>query len=279
MLVIQGEKAFRRLVPIPASNIRFALNNRLPAQEADLVGFDAWADIAILKPKDKNFKPLGVAVLGDSDDLYPGASVASVCSQMGVNFSLAIGRVMQINLSDTSFINVIASDMPINPGCSGGPAMSSKSEVVGINIGIVGRNFSFHIPINHLKVLLPRLIKGEVKNADIAMAAANSWEIDAVSYRRLGINLPKKQGVIILDVISKSLAELGGLRKGDVILSWNDKEVSDVNDFVKFLLLDGVPGETVKIKVLRGDRELTLKVKLEERIAQEEVQLPYNKNK
>jgi len=282
VLDITGDKAVKRTDLIVSQNLRFALNDGQPDRELELVGFDDVADIAILKPKDKSFKPESFAVLGDSDALYPGDFLATVCSHLGViNFGLSFGRVIQTNIFFLPFVDRIASDVKINFGCSGGPAMNSKGQVVAINAAIstVGNPISIHTPINHLTILLPKLVKGgQVKHGDIAVRISDSWKFNIEFYKNLEIKYPARPGVIIIFVKQNSNAASSGLRKGDIILSYNGKEISQAVDFARWLILDGEPGQVIELKILRKHHTMTLKVKLEEPIIEEtEIELPYNK--
>jgi len=229
--------------------------------DAKVVGRDPKSDIALLKINPKG-ETLPVAKLGDSDKLKVGDWVIAIGNPFGLEHTVtagivsAKGRVIGMGPYD----DFIQTDASINPGNSGGPLFNLQGEVVGINTAIVagGQGIGFAIPINMAKNLLPQLKKGKVTHGFLGVYIQ---DLTPELAKRFGLKEPK--GVIISDIMPNSPAAKAGLKKGDVIIRFNDKEVSD-SWALRRLVASTPPRERVKIEIMRQGKNYTIWVTLGE---------------
>jgi len=229
--------------------------------DAKVVGRDPKSDIALLKINPKG-ETLPVAKLGDSDKLKVGDWVIAIGNPFGLEHTVtagivsAKGRVIGMGPYD----DFIQTDASINPGNSGGPLFNLQGEVVGINTAIVagGQGIGFAIPINMAKNLLPQLKKGKVTHGFLGVYIQ---DLTPELAKRFGLKEPK--GVLISDIMPNSPAAKAGLKKGDVIIRFNDKEVSD-SWTLRRLVASTPPRERVKIEIMRQGKNYTIWVTLGE---------------
>ncbi len=119
-----------------ARDIRVLTYDRI-VLDAELIGFDAFRDIALLKAEDS----LKAISLADSDDVQVGNKVIAIGNPLGLSFSVAEGIVSAINREGPNGLNeYIQTDVSLNPGNSGGPLINTKGEVIGVNNFKVGGN-------------------------------------------------------------------------------------------------------------------------------------------
>jgi len=153
-------------------------------------------------------------------------------------------------------------DTAINPGNSGGPLLNLKGEVIGINTAINAnaQGIGFVIPTSTIQPVLDQLIqKGKVTRPYLGVNVQDVTE-DLAEY----FGLKEAKGAIVTDVVEGSPADKAGLRRGDVILSVDDQEVTDADTLVsliqskkigdKAVLLVSRNGQTQFIQVTIGER-------------------------
>jgi len=129
------------------------------------------------------------------------------------------------NMGIETYENFIQTDASINPGNSGGPLLNVHGEVIGINTAIVaaGQGIGFAIPVNMAKKIVDQLVKkGSVTRAWLGVAIQPVTEEIAASF-----GLKKARGALISDVMAGSPAEKAGLRQGDILVTFDGKEVKD----------------------------------------------------
>ena len=167
----------------------------------------------------------------------------------------AKGRVIGAGPYD----NFIQTDASINPGNSGGPLLNMQGEVVGINTAIIpqGQGIGFAIPVNTIKPLIPQLeTKGEVTRGYIGVNIQSITPELAKS-----LNLQDKKGALIADVAADGPAAKAGLKRGDVIVAFNGKEVADSHALPA--LVAGAPvDQQATVDVIRNGGKLQLPVKV-----------------
>ncbi len=225
--------------------------------EATVVGKDPKIDIALLKINKNN---LPYAKLGDSEKMEVGDWVIAIGNPFGLSHTVtkgiisAKGRVIGTGPYD-DFIQI---DAPINFGNSGGPLFNLKGEVVGINTAIIagGQNIGFSIPINMIKTILPQLKKGVVERAYLGIKFQEVTKEIAESF---GIDKPL--GALITEVMKNSPAEKAGIKDGDIIIEINGKVVDDYSMLPK-MIASYLPGDTVKIKLIREKKDISVSVTL-----------------
>jgi serine protease Do len=229
--------------------------------EAKVVGQDAKTDLALLKINPKNDLP--VAVLGDSDKLEVGDWVIAIGNPFGLEHTVTAGIVSAKGrvIGAGPYDDFIQTDASINPGNSGGPLFNLKGEVVGINTAIIasGQGIGFAIPINMAKELLPQLKeKGKVTRGWLGVAVQKVTEELAKSF-----NLPEAKGALVAEVVSGGPAEKAGVKRGDVIIEFNGKEIGEMNELPRIVANTPV-GKEVEVKVIRDGKEKTFKVTIGE---------------
>ena len=230
---------------------------------AELVGVDLYSDLAVVQVADLPESVAGLP-LGDMDQLAVGQTALAIGNPFGFNGTLtrgiisALGRTIE-GLTIFNIPQTIQTDAPINPGNSGGPLFNTKGEVVGINTAIVpnGQGIGFAIPVNVAKPLIPQLIsKGEVTRGYIGVS------IQAITPELAkAMNLKDAKGALVSDVVPGSPADKGGMKQGDVITAFNQKNIDRPRDLSSWVAQTPV-GQEAKVAILRegGEKQLTLKI-------------------
>lgn len=240
------------------------------------VGEDYISDVAILKIEGNDFP---YVQLGDSDDVVIGEWAIALGDPFGLFDigSKATVTVGVISATDRDFgrrednrimEDMIQTDAAINAGNSGGPLVNCHGEVIGINTWILSGNgtnvgVGFALPINRVKRILNDLINyGKVERRWYTGLRYEAMSLATARY----LGLTSRHGVIVSEVEPKSPAARGGLQIGDVIMAINGKEVEEFDD-VKGIIdgLDLKQGDTLSIRIYRGQRYLNLSIQLEYR--------------
>lgn len=228
----------------------------------EVIGNDPWTDLAVVRAKGDHFP---FATLGDSNALRVGQLAMAIGSPLGFESTVtagvvsAMGRTLR-SVSGHLVENVIQTDAALNPGNSGGPLVDSRGHVIGINTAVIqpAQGICFAIPINMAKHILPSLMKhGRVIRGYLGLHG-RQIPIPVQLGRRVGVELGT--GIEILAIEEGGPADLAGLEIDDVILSFADEPVSDVDDLHKLLTSHPV-GETATISIIRDgqrtDRRIT----------------------
>jgi serine protease Do len=231
--------------------------------KAQIVGRDPKTDLALIKIDAQ--KPLIPLVLGDSDGLEVGDWVVAIGNPFGLGNTVTAGIVSAKyrQIGGGPYDNFIQTDASINPGNSGGPLLDLGGKVIGVNSAIFSQNggnigIGFAIPINMAKQLLPQLRQGKVSRSWLGVMIQNiTPELKA----KLGLGTD--EGALVSDVVSGGPAEKAGIKRGDVILQFNDKPIRSSHD-LPFVVASTPIGETVAVEVMRGDQRMNMQVKTEE---------------
>jgi serine protease Do len=196
--------------------------------KAQVIGRDDKTDLAVLKIAAKGALP--VAPLGSSADLKVGEWVLAIGNPFGLGHTVTAGIVSAKGrvIGAGPYDDFIQTDAPINPGNSGGPLFNMNGEMVGINTAIIasGQGIGFAIPVDLVKPLIPQLeATGAVTRGYLGVS------IQAVTPELAkGLKLTERQGALVSDVVSGSPAAQAGIRRGDVIVSYNDEPIKDAHD-------------------------------------------------
>jgi S1-C subfamily serine protease len=192
--------------------VQFGDRNRVAA---DIVGFDADADVALIKV-DPNGLSLDPLTLSDRSTFAVGEPVAAIGSPFGEDQSLSIGVISATNrtvegLTNFGIDNAIQTDASINPGNSGGPLLDAKGQVIGINEQIASSSGSnsgvgFAIPVTSVRYSLPQLKSGG--KVEYAYLGVTSESLYPQLASHLGI--PAPSGALITDVVNGSPADKAG---------------------------------------------------------------------
>ncbi len=228
---------------------------------AELIGTDPRSDIALLKLDATN---LPIARLGTSDDVKVGQWVLAIGSPFGFDASVTAGIVSAKgrSLPSESYVPFIQTDVAINPGNSGSPLFDLDGNVIGINSQIYTRSggfmgLSFAIPIEVAVDVVDQLKdSGFVSRGwlgvyiqEVTMELAQSFGMD------------KPAGALVAKILPGSPAEETDLEVGDVIMDYNGEEVQS-SAALPVMVGRTKVGETVKLKVMRGGKTRTVKLKV-----------------
>ena len=239
--------------------------------EAKIIGRDPETDIALIKIDGaKGLKPLE---FGDSDKLEVGDWVVAIGNPYGLGHTVTAGIVSakyRNNVMGGSFDNFIQTDASINPGNSGGPLMNINGEAIGINSAIYSQTggsvgIGFAIPINMAKDLLPMLKTGKIERGWLGVYVQ---KIDEELKEKF--NLEDENGALIAYVNPDGPSAKAGLKEGDVIVSFQGKEIKD-SDKLPYLVSSTPVGTEAEVVVIRDGKRKTFKVKLGDRPGSEEM--------
>ncbi len=228
---------------------------------ADLVGDDPDTDLAVIRIAAPNVVP---AVLGDSQQIRPGQLVVAIGNPYGFQCTVtsgvvsAMGRSLRAQ-SGRLIDNVIQTDAALNPGNSGGPLVTSRGEVIGVNTAVIrgAQGICFATAINTAKFVAAKLIKdGFIRRGHIGVVGQ-----DVPLARRIVRfhNLPVESGVRVEEVQASSPASAAGLLRGDVIVEFAGRPVAGIDPLHRSLTETEI-GVQSQIVVLRGAEKLTLAV-------------------
>ncbi len=227
---------------------------------ATVVGTDPKTDIALLKVEPQ--KPLPFVKFGDSDTARVGDWVLAMGNPLGQGFSLSAGIVSARNraLSGT-YDDYIQTDAAINRGNSGGPLFNMAGDVVGVNTAILSPTggsigIGFSMASNVVKRVVDQLKEyGETRRGWLGVRIQDVTEDVAEA-----MGLEKVAGALVTDVPEGPAAE-AGMQAGDVILSFDGRDVEDTRGLVRQVGNTAV-GKTVRVVVFRDGKTKTLKVTL-----------------
>ncbi|HEX9078698.1 MAG TPA: DegQ family serine endoprotease [Desulfuromonadaceae bacterium] len=230
--------------------------------KAKVVGRDAKTDLALIKIASL-FKDLPTLELGDSDKIRVGDWVLAVGNPFGLEQTVTQGIISATGrvLGSGPYDDFLQTDAPINPGNSGGPLVNLKGEVIGINSAIMpsGQGLGFAIPSSMAKSVVSQLKeRGRVIRGWIGVTIQTVTPDLAKSF---GMNEPN--GALVSDVAPGGPAERGGVRRGDIILSFNGRNVKDANSLSRIVAETPV-GNEAAVSVMRNGKEVSLRIKVEE---------------
>jgi serine protease Do len=255
--------------------------------QAEILARDPVNDVAIIKVKNAKGRKFPILELGDSAKAELGQGVIAIGNALGtfrntVSTGVVSGLSRFITAHDglsgqaASLRGLIQTDAAINPGNSGGPLVDLDGKVIAINVAIVigAQNIGFAIPVNNAKKDLDDLKKhGRIIQPFLGVRYILINKALKESFRqRFNIDIPIDYGALIIRepgsgepaVVPNSPADKAGLMERDIILEFNKVKITDKNPLQE-LIHKAKPGDTIDIKILRGDKLGTLKLKLEER--------------
>jgi serine protease Do len=230
---------------------------------AKLVGSDERSDLALLKVDADDLPTVNI---GTSENLKLGEWVLAIGSPFGFDHTVTAGIVSgkKRNLPNESYVPYIQTDVAINPGNSGGPLFNLKGDVVGVNAQIYTRSggfmgVSFAIPAETLSNVYKQLKKdGKVKRGWLGVYIQEVDKDLAISF---GLDKPK--GAVVAKILDKSPAQKSGLMQGDVILSFDNKDVNKSKD-LPLLVGSTEVNRSVKVKILRNKSIIYKNITIEE---------------
>ncbi len=217
---------------------------------AKVIGVDPRSDIAVLKIDARDLPTVNI---GNPDELKVGEWVLAIGSPFGFENTVTSGIVSAKarTLPDANYVPFIQTDVPVNPGNSGGPLFNMKGEVVGVNSQIFSRTggymgLSFAIPINVAMDVKDQLVQnGTVTRGRIGVQIQEVNQALANSF-----GMEKPQGALVASVEPGSPADKAGLRTGDVILGINGKDLAQLSELPAKVSATK-PGTDVRIDIWR----------------------------
>ncbi len=249
--------------------------------KTDIVGSDIYSDVAVLSVAKENI--LAVAELGKSADLRVGDTVFATGSPIDSAYSWSVtrgivsgkDREVEVSLSSGNssipmIVNTIQTDAAINNGNSGGPLANSNGEVVGItSIKLASEaieGMGFAIPIEDALSIAEQLLTGkQIERPYLGIAMLDISDVytsyTTYRYRALIEEAGVNSGVIVTTVEEKSSAALGGLKENDIITEVDGKKIS-ASSYLRYYLYKHKVGDEMKLTVIRGSKEIEIKVKL-----------------
>ena len=230
--------------------------------KAELLGRDPKTDLAVLKVITD--KKLPFVKFGDNTKARVGDWVIAIGNPFGLGGSLSVGVISAINrdINSGPYDSYIQTDAAINKGNSGGPLFNLDGEVIGVNTAIISPTggsvgIGFSIPADMAQIVITQLREyGETRRGWLGVRIQSITEDLAES---LGLSKPK--GALVSEIIPGGPADEAGMKQGDVILSFDGKEVAEMRDLPRIVAETPID-KAVQVKVQRRGKVVTLKVKV-----------------
>lgn len=254
---------------------------KFSGKDIKVIGYDSLTDLAVLKI---NATDLKTVPWGDSEQLEIGEWVLAIGNPFELSGSVTQGIISAKHrmIYKAVLEDLLQTTAVINPGSSGGPLINLKGEVVGINTAIATRSgvwqgVGFAIPSRIARKVAAELIQyGQVRQGWMGIVMHDVDEDLAKYY-----GLSTQTGVLVMDVVANSPAEIAGVKRYDLVLSFNGQELSSPLEMLQKTASRDI-GEKVELKILRlqndKKQELTLEIKLGARPQEKEL-LKLNESK
>ena len=245
-----------------ADTVTVKLNDRREFK-AKVVGIDKQTDVAVLRI---DAKDLPTVKIGDPARARVGEWVVAIGSPFGFDNTVTAGIISAKSrtLPDEGYVPFMQTDVAVNPGNSGGPLINTSGEVIGINSQIYSRSggyqgLSFAIPIDVAMNVEQQLIAhGKVSRGRLGIMVQ---EVDQGLADSFGLDRPR--GALVSSVDADSPAAKAGLEPGDVILSFNGKEIGSSSE-LPVLVGSSAPGSKASLEIWRKGASKTLALSIGE---------------
>lgn len=245
---------------------------------AKVIGTDPFTDLAVLQISDnfsnENLVPLA---FGNSSLLQVGQQVAAIGNPFGLQNVMTQGIISSLhallpsNQTDFLIPDIIVTDVPLNPGNSGGPLLDMRGEIIGMNTAIAYANqfpdISYSISSNFIQRIIAQLIAhGHYKHPWFGVTGA-SLTPDLEDGNKIPTNY---KGVVILSVQPNSPAAKSGLRPntvgqtGDIILAIDGHPLKRFADIINYIESKSV-GDNIGVKLLRNGTIMNMNIILIQR--------------
>jgi len=228
--------------------------------EAKVIGSDPKTDLALIKIEAKD---LPFVELGDSDKVRVGQWAIAIGNPFGLNHTLTVGVISAKgrSINVTEYEDFLQTDASINPGNSGGPLVNIRGEVIGINTAIVagGEGIGFAVPINMAR----KIIGDIIAHGKVIRAWLGVYIQDLTPELAETFNVKITEGVLVSEVLKGSPAEKAGVRRGDIIIAIDGKEVKKSKELQNEVINKGVENKVVLV-IFRDGEKKEITVVLEE---------------
>jgi len=228
--------------------------------DAKIIGRDVKTDVALIKIDPPNGLP--VAKLGNSDELQVGEWVMAIGNPFGLDQTVTVGIVSAggRRIGAGPYEDFIQTDAAINQGNSGGPLFNTRGEVVGVNTAIFSTSggnigIGFAIPVNMAKNVVGQLReKGRVVRGWLGVVVQTVTPELAESF-----GLEQKTGALVADIEADGPADKAGIKKGDIILKFDGKEIGEMSD-LPLIVAQTEIGKKIKVAILRNGKDIKKEV-------------------
>ncbi|MBD2091101.1 trypsin-like peptidase domain-containing protein [Microcoleus sp. FACHB-1515] len=243
-----------------ASQIEVTLSDGRRVQ-AQLIGDDPDTDLAVIRIQAAD---LTVAKLGDSDALKAGQMAIAIGNPYGFQATVTAGVISAVGRSFRAksgrlIDSIIQTDAALNPGNSGGPLVSSRGEVIGVNTAVIlsAQGICFAIPINTAKFVISALLRdGRVRRSFVGIGGQT---VPLPKRVQNFYSLPVASGILVISIEPGSPAQLAGLQERDVIVGFGNQAIASIDDLHK-ALTDEKVGVRTELTVLRSSEKLSLAI-------------------
>src|SRR5215467_89488 len=229
-----------------------------------VVATDPKTDVAVVKIQSTN---LPTVAWGDSSNLTVGDFVLAIGNPLGLSRTVTFGIVSAVGRADVGvadFEDFIQTDAPINPGNSGGALVNTNGELVGINTAIASPTggsvgVGFAIPSNMARAAMQSLIKtGRVVRGFLGASTQDVTPLLGKIFR-----LPDVKGAIVTDLQAKGSAEKAGLRRGDVVVRFDARDVMD-SGHLRNLVAVAAIGSRHRLDIVRDGKPIQVDLVVQE---------------
>lgn len=228
---------------------------------AEMVGDDPDSDLAILRVASSRCSP---ALLGSSRSLRVGQLAIALGNPYGFQFTVtagvvsALGRTMR-SRAGRMIDEIIQTDAALNPGNSGGPLVNSAGEVIGVNTATIlsAQGLCFAIGVDTAKFVASELIQhGKLVRSYIGLSGQN-----VPLHRRLVLHysLPESTSILVTSVQPGGPAEKAGIREGDLVIAFDDKAISGIDQLHRCLTANRI-GRRSPVAVIRNSTKIDLTI-------------------
>jgi S1-C subfamily serine protease len=232
---------------------------------AELIGDDPDTDLAVLRIDGNDLVSVD---LGDSGRIRVGQLVIAIGNPFGFQCTVTAGVISALGRSLRSqtgrlIDNVIQTDAALNPGNSGGPLVTARGEVIGVNSAIIlpAQGICFAIAVNTAKLIAGQLITfGKITRSYLGIAGQT---VSIQQRIRSFYKLEKSSGIFVASIEPKTPAARSEMREGDIIIALNGLSIGSIDELQKSLGVELV-GRKVTLTVLRYTQILDLTVIPEE---------------
>jgi serine protease Do len=230
--------------------------------KARVIGADARTDVALIKV---DAKDLPHVVLGDSSKVEVGDIALAMGNPFGLGQTVTMGIISATGrggLGIEDYEDFIQTDASINPGNSGGALVNTRGELIGINTAILSRSggnqgVGFAVPVDMVRHVMTQLKeKGTVTRARLGVYFQ---ELTPKLASALGVKA--SQGAVVTEIVPDGPASKSGLRKDDVIVGLNGKDIDGRS--LRLAVGSLAPGTSIDLNVLRGSSQMKYSVTLD----------------
>jgi serine protease Do len=231
---------------------------------AELVGTDPKTDLAVIQIKTDEKLPY--VIFGDSDEMKVGNWVVAIGAPQGLDQTVTQGIISAKHrrgiLDPSSYQDYLQTDAAINPGNSGGPLLNLQGKVIGVNAAIVSESggfegIGFAIPSNMAVHIANALIKnGKVERGWLGVSIMN-----LTPDLQKSMNLKVTKGALIADVVKGGPADKAGLKKNDVVTTYQGKEILDASSLQNQVANTSI-GQEITLTVMREGTSRDYKIKI-----------------